>query len=132
MALQDYTDDELREELKRRAKERRAATRKERDRGSDYAYAMATVTWMSNSAFTRRQYEVTLTDSEFERLRYAINHKTFIIRSLSGFNKGNAPKVGDTVLLKGRRTRLDKSGFFFGKVYIDKILKSTDNETSEA
>lgn len=132
MELQDYTDEQLREELKRRAKEKRAATRKERGTGTDYAYAMATITWMSEGPFIRRQYEATLTDEEWERLKVNINHKTFQIRSMSGFNKSTAPKVGDLVLLKGRRSRHDKTGFFWGNVYLDKILKSAVNETSEA
>lgn len=101
--LKDYTTQELRDELKRRAKESRIKAAKEHK--PEYLYWEATVkgvqTWGS-----ARQYKYRLTTTD-PRIPLEKLMSTFpMIRGI--YKKAELPKVGDKVKLRLRYTNLMK------------------------
>lgn len=110
--LKDYTDDELRGELKRRAEERRRNTPRE----IVYKEFEATVKSVANTStkynghISRKPFPLWLfrvgdcssdIASQYEYREYKLKHNTF--------RKKDAPNVGDRVRLRYRRTKSHES-----------------------
>lgn len=106
--LKDYTDEELRQELKRRVVERRKNT----PRKIEYVEFEATVSRVDN---LRYNYLGTEYKRPFLLWTYKVKDCSYELASacleneykLKGgvFNKSNAPKEGDRVKLRYRRTK---------------------------
>lgn len=106
--LQNYTDEQLRDELKRRAKERRANTPRE----IIYKEFEATICEVLNVKqkynghtsylpFEQWSFKVDDITSDLARLHY----KDVFKLARGVFKKSNAPKVGDRVKLRYRRRK---------------------------
>lgn len=100
--ITDYTDDELRQELRRRAAVRRKEAAKSRALTSHWKYYEGVVTKIVNARqVCNIEYIV---DSEYlqnSNWKSLNNWKAF--RALPGvFNKNTIPKIGDTVILRHR------------------------------
>lgn len=124
--LKDYTDDELREELKRRSIEKRRNTPKK----IEYVEFEATVDSIDgyrenyigtrfNKPFTLWSYRVKDCSYEFANQYLWNDYKLF----LGKFNKSNAPKVGDRVRLRYRKTKNPHEVFMLSRAKIIEILK---------
>lgn len=110
--LKDYTDDELREELKRRAIERRKNTPRE----TIYIEFEATIKKVDNIYCTnfygkgQHKYKVfslwryILEDWTLDREHNTIESRGFELKP-NTFKKNEAPQVGDRVKLRYRRTK---------------------------
>ena len=125
--LKDYTDDQLREELKRRAIERRKNTPRE----IVYKEFEATIVQIYNVKqkynghtsylpFEQWSYRVNDITSDFARVRYKDSYK--LARGI--FKKDNAPQVGDRVKLRYRRCKTSYEGFDMDKARIVEIIKA--------
>lgn len=127
--LKDYTDDELRNELKRRANERRKDTPRE----IVYVEFEATIKEIDNifmknyygkglhkyKAFTLWKY--ILEDWTLDREHSTIESRGFELKP-NTFKKNEAPQVGDRVKLRYRRTKCNES-FDIWKTKIVEIIK---------
>lgn len=120
MTLQDYTTEELKAELRRRAAEERKARTAERRRMTEYNYAEGTVIHVSGTVFSRTTYDVKLDEADAKRLGKST---VCSLRPPKGVRRADAPEVGDRVRLKGRITRSDPTGFMWGNAYIHEIIK---------
>lgn len=127
--LLKYTDDQLREELKRRARERRANTPRE----IVYKEFEATIVQVYNVKqkynghtyylpFEQWSYRVNDVTSDFVRMHYGDMYK--LARGI--FKKDNAPQVGDRVKLRYRRTKRGYEGFDMDKARIVEVIKGKD------
>mgnify|MGYP003530470373 CR=1 FL=1 len=123
--LQNYTDDELREELNRRARERRANTPRE----IVYKEFEATIVQIYNVKqkynghtsylpFEQWSYRVGDIVSDFPRIHCKEEYK--LARGV--FKKDNAPQVGDRVKLRYRRTKRGYEGFDMDKARIVEVV----------
>lgn len=124
--LKDYTEEELREELKRRVLERRKNT----PRRIEYVEFEATVCGISNtwSNYQGREfkYPFVLWTYQVEDCSIALaNVRPENDYKLKGgvFNKGNAPKVGDRVRLRYRRTKGRLESVDLARARITEILE---------
>lgn len=129
--LKDYTDDELREELKRRANERRKDTPRE----IVYVEFEATIKEIDN-IFMADYYGKGLHKYKaFSLWKYVIEDWTLTCPNanqiLTGrrlelkqgiFKRDDSPKIGDRVKLRYRRTRCNES-FDIWKTKIIEIVK---------
>ena len=127
--LKDYTDDELREELKRRAVERRKDTPRE----IVYVEFEATIKKVDNiyctnfygkgqhkyKAFSLWKY--ILEDWNLDREHSTIESRGFELKP-NTFKKNEAPQVGDRVKLRYRRTKGNEC-FDIWKAKIVEIIK---------
>lgn len=129
MTLQDYTTDELRAELKRRATEARKAANASRDRKHKYMYAEGTVITVHNTSGGRKlpfsdwSFKVRIDDEYVTKL----NIQTWNIDSYHNvdrtkFKKYNTPKEGDRVRLKCRITKDSPRWNMFHQPIIDEII----------
>lgn len=120
MELKDYSTQELKDELKRRAIETRKRVALERKaKGTQYAYAEALVEWVSDEPFMRRKFWV-------EPLKPVDKYASRTLHpSLDKriFNSKNCPQKGDIVKLKSRKTKMNPEGFGFSKSFIIEIVK---------
>lgn len=123
--LQNYTDDELREELKRRATERRKNTPRE----IVYKEFEATIVEIHNVKqkynghtsylpLGQWSYRVGNIVSDFPRIHCKDVYK--LARGV--FKKDNAPKVGDRVKLRYRRRKESYEGFDMDKARIVEVV----------
>lgn len=121
MELKDFTTEELREELKRRAKEARINAGRKKP---EYIEIIGVVTKITNNrkSFMYGQYTLEIKD---DRVRDCDKYTTYTLKT-GKFKKDNYPQVGDTVLIK---QRLTKAINFFVARYakIDSIIKRKDN-----
>ena len=127
--LKDYTDDELREELKRRAIERR----KNSPRETIYIEFEANIKKVDNIYCTnfygkgQHKYKVfslwryILEDWTLDREHNTIESRGFELKP-NTFKKNEAPQVGDRVKLRYRRTK-GYECFDIWKAKIVEILK---------
>ncbi len=123
--LKDYTEEELRQELKRRVLERRKNT----PRRIEYVEFEATVcgisnTW-SNCQGREFKYPFVLWTYQVKDCSIALaNFRPENDYKLKGgvFNKGNAPKVGDRVRLRYRRTKGRLESVDLAKARITEIV----------
>lgn len=124
-----YSDEELREELKRRARERRANTPRE----IVYKEFEATIVQIYNVKqkynghtsylpFEQWSYRVNDVTSDLERMHYKDVYK--LDRGV--FKKGNAPQVGDRVKLRYRKRKKAYEGFDMDKARIVEIIKGKE------
>jgi hypothetical protein len=123
--LLKYTDDQLREELKRRAIERRKNTPRE----LIYKEFEATIVEIYNvkckfnghtsyKPFDQWSFKVRDIVSDFPRV-----HRTEVYKLARGiFKKGDAPKVGDRVKLRYRKRVKGYEGFDMDKAKIVEII----------
>jgi hypothetical protein len=126
--LSIYTDDELREELKRRAAERRANTPRE----IKYVEFEATIKKVDNllgaiHPLATRKYK------PFVFWKYQIQDCSIDIANQyewkeyymkqGVFKRDNAPQIGDRVKLKYRRTKKQAEVFDLSKAKIIEIVK---------
>lgn len=105
MKLEDYTTEQLREELKRRAKIARENARKEGSNKPAYAFVSGVVKRVENpdGSFSRRKWHIEVSKE------FAAEHsipQVYTYYLLGGaFTKDTAPKEGDKVRLKCRLTK---------------------------
>lgn len=125
-----YSDEELREELKRRAIERRKNTPRE----IVYKEFEATIIAIFNEKmkynghtsylpFDQWSYRVNDVTSDFVKMYYKDVYK--LARGI--FKKDNAPQVGDRVKLRYRRTKRNYEGFDMDKARIIEIIKRKED-----
>lgn len=124
--LKRYTDDQLREELKRRARERRANTPRE----IVYKEFEATIMQVYN---VKQKYNGHTSYLPFEQWSYRVKdiksdlariHPADVYKLARGvFKKDNAPIVGDRVKLRYRKTKRGYEGFDMDKARIVEIVK---------
>lgn len=121
MELKDFTTEELREELKRRAKEARINAGRKKP---EYIEIVGVVTKITNNrkSFMYGQYSLDIKD---DRVRDCDKYTTYTLKA-GKFKKDNYPQVGDIVLIK---QRLTKAINFFVARYakIDSIIKCNDD-----
>ena len=124
-----YSDEELREELKRRARERRANTPKE----IVYKEFEATIVQIYN---VKQKYNVRTSYLPFEQWSYKVNditsdfvrmnYKNVYKLARGVFKKDNAPQVGDRVKLRYRRCKNRYEGFDMDKARIVEVIKGKE------
>lgn len=124
--LKRYTNDQLREELKRRARERRANTPRE----IIYKEFEATIMQVYN---VKQKYNGHTSYLPFEQWSYRVKdiksdlarmHPADVYKLARGvFKKDNAPIVGDRVKLRYRKTKRGYEGFDMDKARIVEIVK---------
>lgn len=125
MALQDYTTEELKAELKRRQIEARKA-RSRKGVKLEYGYAIAKVTWVSKDPFCKKRFRIKILD-DWAAKYHSEYSDTPIDRKV--FNKSNHPQVGDIVKVKSRKTKYAPNGFgLFSNVKIVEIIKCNTEE----
>lgn len=92
--LKDYTSDELREELKRRAKEARQNTIREKPK---YIEVEGVVTNIRNiyKSFIWAEFNIKIND---ERVPECYRDYRYRVKQ-GNFKKDNLPKIGDTVIV---------------------------------
>ena len=125
--LQNYTDEQLQEELKRRAIERRKNTPRE----IVYKEFEATIVQIYN---VKQKYNGHTYYFPFEQWSYKVDgivsdfpsiNRSKIYKLARGvFKKDNAPQVGDRVKLRYRRTKRGYEGFDMDKARIVEIIKA--------
>lgn len=127
--LQDFTTDELRAELKRRAAESRKAANATRDRKHKYLYAEGTVVNVRNTSGGRRlpfadwSFKVHIDDECATKLNIQTwNIDSYHTVNRAKFKKSNAPKEGDRVRLKCRVTKDSPRWNMFHQPIIDEII----------
>lgn len=134
MTLQDYTTDELRAELKRRATEARKAANVSRDRKAKYLYAEGTVinVYGSNCGYKRPfsewRFMVLLDDKyiiAYNIPSYQRSGRDYRVNRAK-FNKTTAPKEGDRVRLKCRVTKDSPRWNMFHQPMIDEIIAQAE------
>ena len=117
MELKDFTTEELREELRRRAKEARINAGKKKP---EYIEIIGVVTKITNNrrSFMYNQYTLDIND---DRVKDYNRYATFTLKT-GKFKKDNYPQIGDTVIIK---QRLTKAVNYFVARYakIDSIVK---------
>ena len=126
--LKDYTDDQLREELKRRAIERRKNTPRE----IVYKEFEATVAELYNIKCKRLDGSIAYKPFCFWRYRLSACTSDLANQHLwndyylehNVFKRDNAPKVGDRVKLRYRRTKKGHEVFDLNKAKIVEIIKA--------
>ena len=126
--LKDYTDDQLREELKRRAIERRKSTPRE----IVYKEFEATVAKLDNIKCER--WDGSIAYKPFQFWRYRLTDCTSDLANQhllndyylkhNVFKRDNAPKVGDRVKLRYRRTKKGHEVFDLNKAKIVEIIRA--------
>lgn len=117
MELKDFTTEELREELRRRAKEARINAGKKKP---EYIEIEAVVTKIINNrkSFMYGQYILDIKD---DRVKDYDKNNTYTLKT-GKFKKDNYPQVGDTVIVKQRLTKA--VNFFVARfAKIDSIVK---------
>lgn len=124
--LKRYTNDQLREELKRRAVERRQNTPRE----IIYKEFEATIMQVYN---VKQKYNGHTSYLSFEQWSYRVKdiksdlarmHPADVYKLARGvFKKDNAPIVGDRVKLRYRKTKRGYEGFDMDKARIVEIVK---------
>lgn len=128
--IQDYTTDELRAELKRRATEARKAANVNRDRKAKYLYAEGTVIKVYNDScgrkrpFSEWRFMVLLEDKyiiAYNIPSYQRSGSDYCVNRAK-FNKTTAPKEGDRVRLKCRITKDSPRWNMFHLPIIDEII----------
>lgn len=128
--LKDYTIDELKEELKRREAEAQSQRSKGRSHRAEYAYTYGFVVWVSDEPYCRQRFRVRIPQSEIDKhprlARYSVYGYIDIVRN--NFTKDTAPRVGDTVRIKSRKTAHCPDGFgIFSGAYICEIIKRAED-----
>lgn len=124
--LRDYTDDELRNELKRRSIERRKTSRQE----IVYVEFEATIKEADIASTLRGKNKF----KPFQFWRYCVTNATCELANLhpyglfylkqGAFKRDTAPKVGDRVKLRYRRTKCNSEIYDFKKAKIVEIINS--------
>ena len=125
--LEQYTDDQLREELKRRARERRANTPRE----IVYKEFEATVASLDNVICKKLDGSIKYKPFQFWRYRLADCTSDLANQRLwndyylkhNVFKRDNAPKVGDRVKLRYRKTKKGHEVFDLNKAKIVEIIR---------
>lgn len=127
--LQNYTDEQLRDELKRRAIERRKNTPRE----IVYKEFEATIVEVLN---VRQKYNGHTSYLPFEQWSYRVNDVTSDLVRLHGknvyklargiFKKDDAPRVGDRVKLRYRKRKYGYEGLDIDKTRIVEIIKGKE------
>ena len=128
--LQKYTDDQLREELKRRARERRANTPRE----IIYKEFEATICEVLNVKqkynghtsylpFKQWSFKVDDVTSDLARMHYKDVYK--LARGV--FYKNNAPRVGDRVKLRYRKRKNGFECFDLVNARIFEVIKGKED-----
>lgn len=126
--LYEYTDDELRAELKRRAIEKRKNT----PRDIKYVEFEATIKYVNNIKNTWRNQ---VWYNQFSTWTFSLKDCTSELANKypwkdyklgKGFNKSNYPKVGDVVKLRYRRTKKEHEVWDLSKAKIVEIIKKQE------
>lgn len=138
MTLQDFTTDELRAELKRRATEARKAANANRDRKAKYLYAEGTVVKVYNTIgrvkrpFLDWRFKVRIDAEDEVKLGISTwNMDSYHNVDRAKFNKSTAPKEGDRVRLKCRVTKDCPKWNMFHQPIIDEIITEIGKEVEE-
>lgn len=126
MQLKDYTIEELRAELKRRDIEARRQRSLGCSRKAVYAYATGVVTYVSDEPFSKRQFKVKICEQDCTKYKLSALYRTdgyaHILRA--NFTKDTAPRLGDIVRVRSRKTNSRPNGFgVFSTPYIVEIIQ---------
>lgn len=125
MELKDYTTEQLKAELKRRATEERRLRSTGRSHKAEYAYAIALITQVSDDVYSQRLfYGKVLTFDEKESINPRWMRESLFMIVRANFKKDTAPKVNDIVRVKSRKTRICPNGFgnCFTTPYIIEVI----------
>lgn len=128
MELKDYSTEELWAEIKRRATGERCQRSIGRSRKAEYAYAKAEITFVSDESFSRRIFRGKIDPNSVLKFngRWLSERPFFLLRA--NFTKDTAPKVGDIVRLRSRKTKSNPDGFgLFSSAQIFEIIKRAGN-----
>lgn len=119
--LQNYTDDQLRDELKRRARDRRTNTPRE----IVYVEYTATIKSIDNKRDAIKLLPFNLWTYRIEACSLALANKYAFhsYKLKQGFRKDESPKVGDRVKLRYRRTKKMHEVFDLSKSKIVEVLR---------
>lgn len=121
--LKDYTTKELKEELKRRSKEERLK-RLSVPRKTEYAYATAVVGHINKYASFNRKYSVKISEEDVQTYNISEYRVTMDVARDVSINVADAPKIGDVVKLRGRKTKSNPTGFgCFANPVICEVIK---------
>lgn len=110
MEFKDYTTEELREELKRRAKEARLNAVREKPKYVEIEAIITNIHHCSYSkSFLQTEYSISTNDNRVTS--YDLNRRYKLKNGC--FRKDNTPKIGDTVIIGHllTKTRNSFSGF---------------------
>lgn len=119
MELKDYTTEELREELKRRAKEARANAVREKPKYIELEAKIKNIHHCSYSkSFMQTEYSISTNDDRVKP--YDINRKYKLKNGC--FRKDNIPKVGDIVIISHLLTKA-RNSFSGSDAKIIRIVK---------
>lgn len=128
MSIEDYTTEELKAEIKRRQTEARRLRSSGKSYKAEYAYARAVITWASNDPFSRQIFRAHILDEDLAKMdrqmqvNYRYEKQINILRA--NFNKDTAPRKGDLVRIRSRRTKYYPDGFgLFCTPYIFEVIK---------
>lgn len=127
MELKDFTDEELREELKRRVKERRKSQKHE----INYVEFEATICGVDNTSGYKSNgdtkyisfcfWKYQLTDCTLEIAN--VYHYNYYYNKQGVFRRDNSPQIGDRVKLRYRKTKCGSEFFCLQKAKIVEIIK---------
>lgn len=119
MELKDYTTEELREELKRRAKEARLNAPRKKPK---YIEIEATITNIYHYSYSKSflQTEYTISTSDDRVSSYDLDRRYKLKNGC--FRKDNTPKIGDTVIIGHLLTKA-RNSFSGFNAKIMKIVK---------
>lgn len=130
MELKDYTTEQLKDEINRRKREERQLRSSGRSHKAEYAYAKAVITYVSKDRWLRREFRAKILDEDMahmdESIRYRYRYRDdmhmHILRA--NFTKDTAPKVGDIVRVRSRKTKHNPNGFgLFSTPYIFEVIR---------
>jgi hypothetical protein len=121
--LENYTTDELKAELKRRQDIERRERAKNTSHAVEFAYVSGVIVDVDDTAFCRQYYRVEI--DEADRKRVNLLHTTYDMKlDRKVFSrKSLAPKLGDRVKIKSRKSKRHPNGFgLFSEMFICEII----------
>lgn len=123
MELKDYTTDELREELKRRAKEARLNAKRAEPEYKEFTGVIKHIDQWHHGIYSYL-FDITSAVVNGERTDNYIYNSGFKLKQ-GLFQKNTIPQVGDVVLLRYKRTNVNRNREVFDikKAKIVKIIE---------
>lgn len=112
MELYEYSDDELKKEIRRRAKEKAYKTRME-NKFNRYSYWYGVVNKITKAAYSKGIYEI---EFKIDGNEDFMKWKRFKLAQGFGFSTKKLPNVGDKVKLRYRNGKGITSGIYNSKI----------------
>lgn len=107
MELKDYTTEELREELKRRAKEARLNAKRSEPEYKEFTGVIKHIDQWHHGIYSYL-FDITSSVVNGERTNDYIYNSGFKLKQ-GLFQKNTIPQVGDVVLLRYKRTKVNRN-----------------------